>query len=83
MTKSFLSFFRKKRENHGRADDKIKVGVFKGIIEIWNEDDKKQHQREIKECKEDIFRVVAQIYTKIHGKPIPLKIDEIHKSSSH
>ena len=43
LSKSFFKLFRKKKSNSGSLDDKRKVGVFKGMIEIWNEDDRKEH----------------------------------------
>ena len=62
MKRSFLKLLTKNKPNNGRADDKMKVGIFKGMIEIWNEDDRQQNAREIKFCKENIIKVVSQIY---------------------
>lgn len=51
LSKAFFSLF-KKKEHNGLSDDKMKVGIFKGLIEIWNEEEKKQHMQEIKTFKE-------------------------------
>ena len=63
-----------KKDASGQADTIQEVGVFKGIIEVENKQDKIEYEREKNELLDTLKKQINDLSLKVHKKPFALNL---------